>query len=114
MNTGIIHGEPIAQYHAKPAAGAAEGCGMTHMSDQFTQIFSDPRGEPKDILETEDYQKFVDSMVPFCHCTDHNRPCDGVLAGGLCDNVQDTDDDYEAMLDRDAENEAERLSNGDV
>lgn len=35
-----------------------------------------------------DYQTFVESMVPHCHC-DRDRPCDGVLAGGLCDGIRD-------------------------
>jgi hypothetical protein len=34
------------------------------------------------------YQKFVEEMAQHCHCTEQNRPCDGVLAGGPCDNVQ--------------------------
>ena len=45
--------------------------------------------DPKDITEDEEYQKFVESMVPHCHCAEQHRPCDGVLAGGLCDNIQD-------------------------
>lgn len=36
--------------------------------------------------ETEEYQKFVESMVPYCHCVT-NRPCEGVLAGGMCDEI---------------------------
>jgi len=43
----------------------------------------------RDITEDEEYQKFVDSMVHYCHCGRQHRPCDGVLAGGLCDNIQD-------------------------
>lgn len=42
----------------------------------------------RDITEDEEYEKFVESMVPYCHCA-RNQPCDGVLAGGLCDNIQD-------------------------
>ncbi len=44
---------------------------------------------PPEITDSPEYQDFVESMVPFCRCTGHNRPCDGVLAGGLCDNIQD-------------------------
>lgn len=65
--------------------------------DAFSETFSDPRGQPKDITEDEEYAKFVESMVPHCHCA-RNRPCDGVLAGGLCDNIQEercTDEDYD-------------------
>lgn len=42
----------------------------------------------RDITEDEEYEKFVESMVPYCRCA-RNQPCDGVLAGGLCDNIQD-------------------------
>jgi hypothetical protein len=30
------------------------------------------------------YEKFIASMAPLCRC--ENGPCDGVLAGGLCDS----------------------------
>ena len=43
----------------------------------------------RDITEDEEYQKFVESMVQYCRCTGQPRPCDGVLAGGLCDNIHD-------------------------
>lgn len=33
----------------------------------------------------EEYQRFVESMVEHCRC-EFDRPCDGVLAGGLCDD----------------------------
>lgn len=49
-----------------------------------------------DITEDEEYQKFVESMVPHCRCA-RNRPCDGVLAGGLCDNIQE--DRWESVFD---------------
>lgn len=35
------------------------------------------------------YQSFVESMVKHCHCRANNCPCDGVLAGGPCDMVQE-------------------------
>lgn len=35
--------------------------------------------------ESEQYQAFVESMVQYCQCCESNRPCEGVLAGGLCD-----------------------------
>lgn len=43
--------------------------------------------------QTAEYQKFVDSMVPHCHCKESNRPCDGVLAGGPCDGVEEEPND---------------------
>ena len=46
-----------------------------------------------------DYAAFVESIVPFCHCADKFKPCDGVLAGGMCDRQGNLwedgpDDDY--------------------
>ena len=52
----------------------------------------DPNQEP-DSYETTEYADFVESMLPHCHCA-RNRPCDGVLAGGMCDDIQDEDDDF--------------------
>lgn len=59
--------------------------------------------EPKaseEIFNSESYQKFIDSMVSYCRCRAQDRPCDGVLAGGICDNIQDDPDgeeyDYDA------------------
>jgi hypothetical protein len=36
-----------------------------------------------------EYQSFVESMVKHCQCRANNCPCDGVLAGGPCDMVQE-------------------------
>ena len=49
----------------------------------------------RDITEDEQYEKFVESMVQYCRCTGQPRPCDGVLAGGLCDNIHDDPRDDE-------------------
>ena len=32
------------------------------------------------------YLRFVDDMAKKCHCRPEDRPCDGLLAGGLCDS----------------------------
>ena len=48
-----------------------------------------------DPYQSEEYAKFVDSMLKYCHCCRGNRPCDGVLAGGVCDGVKE-DDFYDA------------------
>ena len=50
-----------------------------------------------DPFESEEYQRFVESMVPYCHFKASNCPCDGVLAGGLCDRI--TDDERRAIFD---------------
>jgi len=43
----------------------------------------------------EEYARFVDSMVRFCKCAERHRPCDGVLAGGMCDRIKDDRDEEE-------------------
>jgi hypothetical protein len=53
----------------------------------------DPDQE-SDLSESLQYAAFVESMVPFCYCA-QNRPCDGVLAGGICDDVQDEEPEWE-------------------
>jgi hypothetical protein len=51
----------------------------------------------EDLFNSEAYEKFVESMVSYCHCSSC-RPCDGVLAGGLCDNIQDRDELFDDDL----------------
>lgn len=45
-----------------------------------------------DPFESREYQKFVESMVEHCYCKPSSRPCDGVLAGGPCDDIQDSNE----------------------
>lgn len=43
-----------------------------------------------------EYAAFVEAQAKHCRCSERlQRPCDGVLAGGLCDDMQDDlcDDD---------------------
>lgn len=43
-----------------------------------------------------EYQRFVAEQAKHCHCRPGNCPCDGVLAGGMCDDIQDDpDEEYE-------------------
>jgi len=42
-----------------------------------------------DPYETEEYQRFVSEMAQHCQCRANNSPCDGVLAGGPCDMLQE-------------------------
>ena len=38
----------------------------------------------------EEYAAFVESMAEHCHCEPSDRrPCDGVLAGGVCDGAKE-------------------------
>jgi hypothetical protein len=55
----------------------------------------------EEIFNSEQYAKFVESMTHLCHCRSQDKPCDGVLAGGLCDNIQDDPlDDEETPSER--------------
>jgi hypothetical protein len=49
-----------------------------------------------DPFESLEYQSFEEEQAKHCRCT-HNRPCEGVLAGGPCDEwIDDEDeDDYD-------------------
>lgn len=70
----------------------------------LSEFFSDPNRKPLqsgDPFDSEEYQKFVQSMAPLCRCKESNRPCDGVLAGGLCDDFQDEPEDYTEREDDD-------------
>jgi len=86
---------------------------MSTPDDEFGRIFGDPRGNPAkldqkydDPFNSPEYQAFVESMVPHCHCADRYRPCDGVLAGGLCDNMQDDERDEDERDDDDPDYDA--------
>lgn len=41
-----------------------------------------------DMTDDPEYQAWVESMAQHCRCS-NDRPCAGVLAGGLCDDLQD-------------------------
>jgi len=47
-----------------------------------------------DPYEDSDYAAFVEIMADKCHCDPELRPCDGCLAGGLCDDIH-REEDYE-------------------
>ena len=49
-----------------------------------------------DILDDPEYQKWLIEMAEHCRCTPMSeRPCAGVCAGGLCDDLH-WDDPYDA------------------
>lgn len=44
------------------------------------------RTETDNPYDSPEYQKFVEEMARECKCEPPGeRPCDGILAGGLCD-----------------------------
>jgi hypothetical protein len=69
----------------KPSANPAQrGCAVATGS----------ASETGDMTDDPAYQAWVESMAKHCRC-DHDCPCAGVLAGGLCDNIQDDPHDDE-------------------
>lgn len=50
-----------------------------------------------------DYAIWVEKLAEQCTCTPHSdRPCDGLLAGGMCDDLHmDREDDVESRPDWD-------------
>ena len=62
----------------------------TFMADVFgPSAAMKPEHKDEDPFQSEEYAKFVESMIPHCRCAANYRPCDGVLAGGLCDEMTD-------------------------
>lgn len=45
------------------------------------------------LVDDPHYQEFVEGQRKHCRCTSRIAPCDGVLAGGMCDNIQDDPED---------------------
>ena len=37
------------------------------------------------LMAMQEYERFMSEMVEACQCRPENCPCDGVLAGGMCD-----------------------------
>lgn len=79
--------DDLNQDGSQPSSPSA---GYESVEDIFRQVALMRPAPPKDEdpYQSEEYQKFVESMVEHCRCTpEGNRPCDGVLAGGLCDDL---------------------------
>lgn len=49
--------------------------------------------------DAEAYSAWIDSLTAQCTCEGVDRPCDGLLAGGLCDDLHLCSDDFAAALD---------------
>ncbi len=51
---------------------------------------------PQDFTTTPEYAAWMEGMARHCRCY-RDCPCDGVLAGGLCDGL--TEDDERSIFD---------------
>jgi hypothetical protein len=70
-------------------------CNLRIPDEEFWTLHQDKYSKEcvEDPYYSEEYQKFVESMVEFCDCEPSSeRPCDGVLAGGPCDQKVDNKD----------------------
>lgn len=65
---------------------------------------AEPKPDHDAPWDDPEYDKFVASLVPHCRCA-NDRPCDGVLAGGLCDDIQDDRHPDDSPLDEEDRNE---------
>lgn len=72
------------------------------MQSPEVQLVDPPKPQHDNPYDSPEYAAFVESMAKHCHCEPAgSRPCDGVLAGGLCDGMdwterhRDYDDDHE-------------------
>ena len=66
--------------------------------------------EAPEMADDPEYQAWVETMARHCRCS-HDCPCAGVLAGGLCDGLQDSpifdeDDMLEGRYDRETRGNA--------
>ena len=61
---------------------------LTALANAATTL-PNPPGEPReqDYRESDEYLKFVEDSVKLCSCDPSLKPCDGVLAHGLCDQI---------------------------
>lgn len=76
---------PLAQPRALPLATGSDSAAP-----------ADPTDDPQ-------YQAWVESMAKHCRCRSSDVPCAGVLAGGMCDEIDDSadmDDDYDEAAER--------------
>jgi hypothetical protein len=60
--------------------------------------------EDTDIADDPDYQAFVQEQAKHCRCS--HGPCDGVLAGGPCDEICD-EEEYDENFPDDEEEDIE-------
>ena len=78
---------------ANKNAGTADEDGpgeWVHYPKYKEELFDFRNKHPEPFVDpyaTEEYAKHVESMSRLCQCRSGDNPCDGVLAGGLCDMV---------------------------
>lgn len=66
------------------------------LSDEIAEFVAGKLGDAVEGDQQSDteYQAFVEGQREHCHCSDRYSPCDGVLAGGMCDGIKDEEDEF--------------------
>lgn len=62
-------------------------------------VFEDPSQDPN-------YQRWIEELAKHCRCS--CGPCDGLMSGGICDEIVDPERDRDDDLDLDG-NEPEQI-----
>ena len=68
------------------------------------QLVDAPKPQYENPHDSPEYQAFVEEMAKTCKCCPELRPCDGCLAGGICDQTEcsrcrNDDNDYQEDWD---------------
>lgn len=58
----------------------------------------------EDPHSTPEYAAFVAESCKHCHCREDIRPCDSVLAGGICDGVTEEEPERDGVYEDQDEN----------
>lgn len=77
------------------SAGEAPPSDAVHpdrSSDALLPFERSPFNE-EDPYATPEYQAFLEDVAKYCRC-EYGKPCDGVLAGGMCDGLTLDERDY--------------------
>ena len=69
-------------------------CSTTDVS--MVCVVWDRDAEERERDDQHDYEMYVADAAKACRCSDLWAPCEGVLAGGVCDELYDDEqDDYD-------------------
>lgn len=92
LSDGTPLGDPAAEVHALALKYGLPGdTGLDLQTGEFIS-----KEMPENPYESVEYERFVQYMANHCHCEPPDRrPCDGVLAGGVCDGAKEEPEEEE-------------------
>lgn len=83
----------MSDYHPN-IDGPAEPYGLSIDGDG-NPLSPPATGSAGDMTEDPEYLAWVERMAKHCRCRSSDVPCAGVLAGGLCDEIDDGADRWD-------------------